>query len=136
MTHNHCLAKRLPDAAWSQFIALLAYKAAWAGRQFVVVTPAYTSHACSGCGHRQPLSLSDRTYTCPCCEVVLERDLNASLNMLRVGQHALASAQPWPTSSRIYLGELSQPPVACACRSRHDGKATGKSPERFAIDAP
>ncbi|HEV2461129.1 MAG TPA: zinc ribbon domain-containing protein, partial [Ktedonobacterales bacterium] len=44
------------------------------------------------CGHRQVLSLSDRIYTCPYCGVVLDRDLNASLNSLSVGQHALASA--------------------------------------------
>jgi putative transposase len=92
MVHTHCLAKSIHDAAWSQFADLLAYKAAWAGRHFVAVNPAYTSQDCSQCGHRQPLSLSDRLYTCPCCGVVLDRDLNASLNMLRLGQQSLASA--------------------------------------------
>lgn len=92
MVHNHCLAKSIQDAAWSQFTALIAYKAAWAGRQYVAVNPAYTSQDCSSCGHRQPLSLSDRTYTCPCCGMVLDRDLNASLNILRLGQQSLASA--------------------------------------------
>jgi putative transposase len=92
MAHNHCLAKSIQDAAWSQFAALIAYKAAWAGRQYVAVNPAYTSQDCSSCGHRQPLSLADRTYTCPCCGVVLDRDYNASLNILRLGQQSLASA--------------------------------------------
>ncbi|HEY7092926.1 MAG TPA: RNA-guided endonuclease TnpB family protein [Ktedonobacterales bacterium] len=92
MTHTPCLAKTIHDAAWNQFASLLSYKAVWAGRKFVAVNPAYTSQDCSRCGHRQPLSLSDRTYTCPCCELVLDRDLNASLNILRVGQHSLASA--------------------------------------------
>ena len=92
MTHNHCLAKSISDAAWSQFAALLSYKAAWAGRKYVAVNPAYTSQDCSQCGHRQPLSLSDRTYTCPCCGLVLDRDFNASLNILRLGQQSLASA--------------------------------------------
>ncbi|HEX6543880.1 MAG TPA: RNA-guided endonuclease TnpB family protein [Ktedonobacterales bacterium] len=92
MTHNHCLAKSIHDAAWSQFSALIASKAAWAGRQYVAVNLAYTSQDCSSCGHRQPLSLSDRTYTCPCCGVVLDRDYNASLNILRLGQQSLASA--------------------------------------------
>jgi len=92
MTHNHCLAKSIHDAAWSQFASLLAYKAAWAGRKVVAVNPAYTSQDCSQCGHRQTLSLSDRIYSCPCCSVVLDRDLNARLNILRLGQQSLASA--------------------------------------------
>jgi putative transposase len=92
MTHNHCLAKSISDAAWSQFTSLLSYKAAWAGRRYIAVNPAYTSQDCSQCGHRQKLSLSDRTYTCPCCGLILDRDYNASLNMLRLGQQSLASA--------------------------------------------
>jgi putative transposase len=92
MMHNHCLAKSIHDAAWSQFADLIAYKAAWAGRRFVAVNPAYTSQDCSQYGHRQSLNLSDRTYTCPCCGVVLDRDDNASLNILRLGQQSLASA--------------------------------------------
>src|SRR5258708_7545489 len=92
MVHTHCLAKSLHDVAWSQFADLLSYTAAWAGRKYVAVNPAYTSQDCSQCGHRQPLSLSDRTSTCPCCGVIVDRDLNASLNMLRLGQQSLASA--------------------------------------------
>jgi putative transposase len=92
MMHNHCLAKSIHDAAWSQFADTLSLKAAWAGRRYVAVNPAYTSQDCSQCRHRQPLSLSDRTYTCPCCGVVLDRDYNASLNILRLGQQSLASA--------------------------------------------
>ena len=92
MTHNHCLAKSIHDVAWSQFASLLSYKAAWAGRRYVAVNPAYTSQNCSSCGHRQPLTLADRTYACPCCGVVLDRDLNASMNILRLGQQSLASA--------------------------------------------
>jgi putative transposase len=92
MVHNHCLAKSIHDAAWSQFAALLSHKAAWAGRKFVAVNPAYTSQDCSGCGHRQRLSLSNRTYHCPCCGLVIDRDLNASKNILALGQQCLASA--------------------------------------------
>jgi putative transposase len=92
MVHTHCLAKSIHDAAWSQFADLLSYKAASAGRRYVAVNPAYTSQDCSQCGHRQHLSLSDRTYICPCCGVVLDRDFNASLNILRLGQQSLASA--------------------------------------------
>ena len=92
MTHNHCLAKSIHDVAWSQFADRLSYKAAWAGRKVVAVNPAYTSQDCSSCGHRQTLSLSDRIYSCPCCGIVLDRDLNAAKNIVRLGQQSLASA--------------------------------------------
>jgi putative transposase len=96
MTHNHCLAKSIHDAAWSQFAATLSHKAAWAGRSYVAVNPAYTSQDCSGCGHRQRLSLSDRTYHCPCYGLVLDRDINAARNILALGQQCLASAEKLP----------------------------------------
>jgi putative transposase len=103
MVHNHCLAKSIHDAAWSQFASLLSYKAAWAGRRYVAANPAYTSQDCSQCGHRKTdLTLADRTYICSCCGVVMDRDLNASLNILGVGLHTLGLA---PRSSRIYAGE-------------------------------
>jgi putative transposase len=93
MVHNHCLAKSIQDVAWSQFASFLAYKAAWAGRRYVAVNPAYTSQDCSSCGHRKTdLTLADRMYTCSRCGVVLDRDLNASLNIVRLGQQSLASA--------------------------------------------
>ncbi len=92
MLHNHCLAKSISDAAWGQFATLLSYKAAWAGRRFVAVNPAYTSQDCSRCHHRQKMPLAERTYTCPCCGLVRDRDLNASLNILGVGLHTFGSA--------------------------------------------
>ena len=62
MVHNHCLAKSIHDAAWSQFATFLSYKAAWAGRVFVAINPAYTSQDCSGCGHRQKKTLVERVH--------------------------------------------------------------------------
>ena len=67
--------------------------AAWAGRKYVAVNPAYTSQDCSQCGHRQPLSLSDRTYHCPCCGLILDRDLNAARNILRLAKELLGLGQ-------------------------------------------
>ncbi len=89
MTHNHCLAKSIADASWSAFFAQLDCKAEEAGRTFVKVNPAYTSQICSRCGHRQPMPLSERVFTCPCCHVQLDRDLNAALNIRGLGLQAL-----------------------------------------------
>jgi putative transposase len=89
MTHNHCLAKSICDAAWSMFFGLLLYKAAEAGRVFIRVNPAYTSQDCSQCGHRQKMPLVKRVYRCPCCHLKLDRDLNAAKNILRLGLQSL-----------------------------------------------
>ena len=89
MVHNHCLAKSIADAAWSQFFDKLSHKAEEAGRVFLKVNPAYTSQTCSACGHRQNMPLSERTFRCPCCHLSIDRDLNASKNILRVGLYSL-----------------------------------------------
>jgi putative transposase len=89
MVHNHCLAKSISDAAWAEFVSMIRVKAEWAGRAFVAVNPAYTSQDCSRCGHRQKMSLSDRIYRYPCCFLELDRDLNAALNLPRLGLQAL-----------------------------------------------
>ena len=91
MTHNHCLAKSIHDASWSEFFSKLACKAEEAGRRYVAVNPAYTSQDCSRCHHRQVMPLSERTYHCPCCLLSLDRDLNAARNILAVGLHSIGS---------------------------------------------
>jgi len=85
------IRKGIADVAWSEFGKRLAYKAENAGRQFVAVNPAYTSQDCSGCGNRQKMKLSDRTYVCPVCGIKMDRDLNAAKNILSVGLHTLAT---------------------------------------------
>src|SRR3989440_6884498 len=89
MTHNHCLAKSIADASWSEFFSKLSNKAEEAGRQLVKVNPAYTSQDCSRCHHRQKMPLSERVYHCPCCLLSIDRDLNAALNMCGLGLQAL-----------------------------------------------
>ena len=89
LTHNHCLAKSIHDASWSEFFSKLSCKAEEAGRRYVAVNPAYTSQNCSRCQRRQIMPLSERTYHCPCCLLSIDRDLNAALNILAVGLHSL-----------------------------------------------
>jgi len=91
MVANHTFAKSIHDAAWTGFAALLACKAAWAGRRVVAVDPAYTSQDCSRCGHRKTdLTLADRTYTCSRCGLAMERDRNAAWNILARGRALIA----------------------------------------------
>ncbi len=89
MVHNHCLAKSITDAAWSQFFRQLFAKAEEAGRTAIKINPAYTSQTCSGCGHRQKMPLAERVFDCPCCHLQIDRDLNASKNILSLGLQTL-----------------------------------------------
>ncbi len=76
----------IQDAGWRQFLSILAYKAACAGKRVEAVNPAYTSQDCSGCGARIQKSLSVRTHVCPNCGLILDRDENAARNILWHGQ--------------------------------------------------
>jgi len=100
MRHNHCLAKSIADASWSAFFAQLFAKAEEAGRRAIKVNPAYTSQTCSRCHHRQVMSLSERTYHCPCCLLSIDRDLNAALNIRGLGLQALGLSVEAPAFRR------------------------------------
>jgi putative transposase len=106
MLKNHHLAKSISDAGWSQFLSILAAKAAYAGRRVVAVPPAYTSQACSGCGTAVAKSLSVRWHTCPKCGTSLHRDHNAAVNILRLGRERSAVGQTvqaltWPNGPSV-----------------------------------
>lgn len=93
MVRNHRLSKRILDSGWYLFRQLLTYKAANAGREIVLVNPAYTSKTCSCCGAIfEDLKLSDRWVECA-CGLSLARDHNAAINILkRAGWDASVSA--------------------------------------------
>lgn len=86
MVKNHCLSKSILDGGWGYFAQRLSDKAVEAGREVVRVNPAYTSKTCSSCGVLfESLSLADRWVECS-CGLSMDRDVNAALNILRVGQ--------------------------------------------------
>ena len=83
------LNKSINDAAWRMFLNHLEYKAEEAGKQVIKINPAYTSQTCSQCGNRQKLKLSQRTYNCPICNLSLDRDHNAAINVMTLGMQSL-----------------------------------------------
>jgi putative transposase len=87
MVKNHCLAKAISDVGWSEFVRQLEYKAQWYGRTLVKIDKWYpSSKRCFGCGHiLDSLTLDVRTWTCPQCGVVHDRDINAAKNVLAAG---------------------------------------------------
>ncbi len=85
MLKNHKLARSLSDASLSEIHRQLEYKAKWYGAELRKADRFYpSSKRCSKCGHvKSELSLSERTYHCenPECGQVIDRDLNAALNL-------------------------------------------------------
>jgi putative transposase len=94
MARGH-FALSILDAGWGYLIARLTHKAESAGREIVLVDPAYTSKTCSGCGVVfEHLSLSDRWVECE-CGVSLDRDHNAAINILQKGRDRPLGAKPF-----------------------------------------
>ena len=81
------LNKSIQDAGWSRFIGMVRAKAEGAGHTTVLlVNPKDTSQICSGCLKKGPhKDLDERTHTCVHCGLVLDRDVNAAHNILRLG---------------------------------------------------
>ena len=79
---NHKLSKSISDASWHELMRQLTYKAQWNGRHLVKIGRYEAStKTCSICGHKKDLSLSDRTYDCNNCGLILDRDINAAINI-------------------------------------------------------
>ncbi|WJE55511.1 transposase (plasmid) [Bacillus cereus] len=89
MVRNRNVSKSISDAEWGIFCKMLMYKCEKFGGLLVKVDPAYTSQDCSSCGNRVKKSLSIRTHICTKCGTVLDRDHNASLNILQKGLEQL-----------------------------------------------
>ncbi len=95
MVKNHSLASAIMDASWGQLRRLTAYKAERCGGRVILVEPRGTSQKCSGCGEVVRKGLSERTHSCPNCSLVLDRDVNAARNILKLGlERAPVEEQP------------------------------------------
>lgn len=82
---NKHLAKSVSDSKWFEFRRQIEYKAELYGIEVVVADRWYpSSRTCHNCGHiKKDLKLSDRTYRCVKCGLILDRDINASINLAR-----------------------------------------------------
>ena len=83
---------KILDVSWGSFINQLEYKAKWAGRTLIKVPKYYpSSQLCSHCGNKNTLikNLDVITWTCPTCGTLHDRDINASVNILKEGKRIL-----------------------------------------------
>lgn len=84
MVRNHRLAQSVSDVAFGELCRQIEYKSMLNGIKVMKADRFYpSSKTCSACGHiKQDLKLSDRTYHCSNCGAIIDRDYNASLNLL------------------------------------------------------
>ena len=87
MLKNHRLAKSIQELSLNRFKTMLMYKAEWYGREIVQVSRWFpSSKLCNCCGYKNvELSLKDREWICPECDVIHDRDINAAINIRNEG---------------------------------------------------
>jgi len=114
MVKNHNLAQAISDVSWSTFVTMLEYKAEWYGKNILRIgrfVP--SSKTCSCCGHiNKELTLKDREWTCPVCTSVLDRDVNAAINIKSFalknqlsGEHTLKNQDELLTLVKVLTSE-------------------------------
>lgn len=121
MMANHRLAKAIGDAGWSEFVRQLEYKSAWYGSKVIVADRFFPStKRCSRCGLvKHTLELSNRTFRCEQCGVVMDRDLNAALNLAQ-----------WPS-----VGRTLEMPVEEGVQSHVLAKPSSESGTELVMEA-
>jgi len=96
MVKNKRLARHIAGCGFAEIRRQLAYKTAWHGGTLIVADRWFaSSKTCSGCGAvKAKLLLSERTYVCVACGVVVDRDENAAVNLAAYGKRELAGSGP------------------------------------------
>jgi putative transposase len=97
------LNKSIRDAGWSTFVTMCQSKAACAGVvQVIKADPYKTSQVCSACHKEGPhKDLSERVHTCENCGLVLDRDVNAAINILAVSQGLNLHPEPKKKTKKV-----------------------------------
>ena len=103
------LNRSMRDVSWFGFFSILKAKAEEAVREVIEVPARGTSQRCSGCGQEVPKDLSVRVHRCPFCHLILDRDHNAAINILRAGQALRNPCATRPENLLALAGRVSRP---------------------------
>ena len=124
MLRNRRLARAVADAGFGEVRRQLAYKVDWSGGRLLVADRWFpSSKTCSGCGAvKTKLTLSERTYHCSTCGLVLDRDLNAAYNLAALAARvAVAGSGPETVNGRG--ADRKTPPAGQVAVKRLPGTA-------------
>lgn len=102
MVKNKYLAKSISDAGWNKLVSFISYKAVGAGKIVELVNPKGTTQECSCCGEAVPKTLAVRMHKCPYCGLVMDRDKNAAINILKRGILKVGQGLPEFTPVEIF----------------------------------
>lgn len=92
MMKNRHLSKAIAEQSFHEFRRQLIYKCLWNNVELRIVDRFFpSSKMCSECGGvKSDLKLSDREYTCKECGIILDRDKNASINLMNAKKYKVA----------------------------------------------
>jgi len=96
MMKNSYIARQIADVGWNSFTNILKYKCDWYGKNFIQIGRFEPSSKLCSCGYiNHSLTLKDREWNCPSCNVIHDRDILAANNIkkLGLGQPEVASGQ-------------------------------------------
>jgi len=90
---NNRLARVIQEQRLNEVRRQLEYKCNWYGVKLIIADTSYpSSKLCSECGHKKSdLRLSDRTYVCTECMNMIDRDLNAAINLMQYGMRDVSA---------------------------------------------
>jgi len=94
MKKNHHLSKSITDASWRKFVSMLTYKTEWNDKKVVKIDRYFpSSQTCHVCGYvnKDIKDLSIREWECPKCHTHHDRDINAAINILRIGLNNIST---------------------------------------------
>lgn len=108
LVKNHRLSRSLNDVSFYEFRNLLEYKSKYSNRELFVADRFYpSSKTCSSCGNiNNELTLKDRTYLCSKCGLEIDRDYNASLNLIQVVGRIYPEFTPVDLTALLNLNNL------------------------------
>ncbi|WP_349815168.1 IS607 family element RNA-guided endonuclease TnpB [Curtobacterium sp. MCBD17_040] len=122
------LARSVADAGFATLHQQLQYKTSWFGSTLVRADRFYpSSKTCSGCGSvKAKLTLAEREYVCTTCGMVIDRDLNAAVNLARHAASQAAENGPDEGSSFVSGGgtQKTRPAFAGTGRSQRNRNPT------------
>ena len=135
MMLNHKLAKVISDASFSTFLTRLEQKCIEHGTLFIKVPRFYaSSKLCSNCGYiYKDLTLSEREWKCPVCNVVHDRDRNASVNIQKKGYEMITIPVDGGKSTPV---ETNMVDDRADAPKKPDVEEAGTVPENTTQEAP